>query len=1393
MTPETAPAEAAAPAAPRRRWRALAWSVAGVLLALPALLVGGVVWLATTAAGTGWLLTQLPGLTVTAPQGSLLGDFAAERVLIALPASEDRIVIDELRWQGLTLARADAAHAWLRVQARSLRAARVELRIAPGPAQGAPQQLELPFELVLEAIDVGELHAPALLGEQPVRALHAALHLGADGGNVHRIDDLALTWDRLSAHGAGQIGSGAPLDVQATLDIAARATAAPGAPAFTASIAASGPLARLALQGTLRGAPVADAARKSLTAPPSLDAQATLTPFAAWPLAALDLSTKSLDLAALHSAAPTTAIEGTAAVQTSASNAPASIAIALVNARAGRIDEGLLPVRSLQADLQARPDDPARGEIRALDIVFGTAREAGGRVQGSGSWAPGEANVAARLSDLAPRVLDARAAALRVSGQATLDYRAGADASASPTVALRGRFSGSLPVEGRQQALTLDLDASGGAQRIEVRRAQLQAGATRASLEGRAARVRPDGADWRIDAKADLDDVDPAQWWAGPEGSAWRNGPHRIDATLSIDGLLPRTSAGTPLQQLARAQGRAELRIAEGSVLGGQPLAGALALRGGAAAAGAEIEGSLAVAGSALTLRGRLASDAADHWEVAARGADIAPWSALAALTSSSARAAPSAAGKVDADLVLDGRWPHVASRGSITVADARLGASARLARASARWTASTVTPQAPLDVQAEVQQLDLGTQKFDSLRLHVEGTTTAHRVTIDGATPARPPKWIDLLHGADSAPGTGTLAELSARGGLQFDPAWVQPLRWQGRLEKLQLKRAVPGAAQRGPWLAVAETSVDLQYDPLTRAPGVAIGPGRAALPNLALRWEALRWKGVPGSPQLELQAEIEPYAVAPLLARLQPEFGWGGDLVIAGRVNIRSTPTFVAEVEIGRQQGDLTITDERGPLALELTDLRLGLDAHDGTWHFTHALAGKSLGALAGAATVRTDARSFWPPAGAPLQGVTELQIANLAPWGAWAPPGWRLQGRVHASAAFGGTFGAPEFIGSVDGSELGLRNLLEGVDLRDGVLDIALTGERAQIRKLQASAGEGSVSVEGEALFGAAPQLGLRLVAERMRLLGRVDRRVVVSGDAALAFKADTAKLDGRFSIDEGFIDISRGTAPTLGDDVRVIRGPPPDEAAAAALPPGRRVVRSVDMNVRVDLGRALRLRGRGLDTLLRGDLLFTAPDAKLALTGTVSAVQGTYAAYNQKLQIERGTLVFSGPLDNPRLDILAVRPNLDVRVGVTITGSTRQPRIALFSDPDMSDNAKISWLVLGRPPEETGGGDTALLQAAAMAILAGDGDTPAAQLARLNPLDTFAVRQTDGAVRDTVLTVGKQLSQRWYIGYERTLSQTAGNWQLIYRLAQRITIRLQTGVDNSIDVIWSWRWD
>ena len=209
-------------------------------------------------------------------------------------------------------------------------------------------------------------------------------------------------------------------------------------------------------------------------------------------------------------------------------------------------------------------------------------------------------------------------------------------------------------------------------------------------------------------------------------------------------------------------------------------------------------------------------------------------------------------------------------------------------------------------------------------------------------------------------------------------------------------------------------------------------------------------------------------------------------------------------------------------------------------------------------------------------------------------------------------------------------------------------------------------------------------------------------------------------------------------------------------------------------------------------MRGNLRLTTPGGRLAVDGTVSTFSGTYAAYGQKLSIERGELTFIGPAENPRLDIIATRPNLEQTVGVAVTGTALNPRVRLFSDPEMADIDKLSWLVLGRPSDGLGRADTALLQRAVIGLLAGEGSGPTDQLISAVGLDEVSFRQTEGEVRETVVSLGKQLSRRWYVGYERSLNATTGNWQLIYRVAQRLTLRAQSGLDNSLDAIWTWRW-
>ena len=142
-------------------------------------------------------------------------------------------------------------------------------------------------------------------------------------------------------------------------------------------------------------------------------------------------------------------------------------------------------------------------------------------------------------------------------------------------------------------------------------------------------------------------------------------------------------------------------------------------------------------------------------------------------------------------------------------------------------------------------------------------------------------------------------------------------------------------------------------------------------------------------------------------------------------------------------------------------------------------------------------------------------------------------------------------------------------------------------------------------------------------------------------------------------------------------------------------------------------------------------------------------------------------------------------------MSITGTAQTPRVRLFSDPDMSDTEKLSWLVLGRAPDGLGRTDTALLQRAAVALLAGEGEAPTDALMRNLGIDEISLKQGDGDVRETVISLGKQLSRRWYVGYEQGVNSTTGTWQLIYRIAQQFTLRAQSGLENSLDVIWTWR--
>ncbi len=1406
--PEGTPSPVPQTAPPARRRRVGVWTaatLAGVLL-LSAALVAGVWWAVSSAAGTAWLLARLPHVTFVEPQGSLIGDFSAKQMTVLLSGT-DRIVIDRPRWTGLSARYVASPLGWVAIRADQLAADRVTVQTTPsGKPFTWPTNLRLPVWVDIDAVRLGELVLPGT-PERPGQTLHGLqgrVQLGADGGTKHRIDQLSLRLDPMTVRGWAAVDADAPM----AIDIDLQATQSPSAeppnpPAWAralradwqARVQAQGPLARFRAEARLRAQGQ------------QLDAEGVVAATEAWPLPQLEATTENLDLSAFFTQAPATQLSGSVSivpVDPPAGVAPNTAATlgargTLTNAQPGRWDEQRLPLRRLTLDVRGRPGQPARFDLASLALQLGVGARDAGQIKAEGFWDAGQFELRAQLVQLQPGTADLRLPAMTLSGPVTLSGTATEGQSLPTDFKALADLNGRL--ESPARAVQLRLDASGNRSRIDLKEFHASADRARASVSGHAERRE---AAWQVEGNAALVEFDPQPWFPGLPGTAWQRGPHRLngkgDWSLTLPDAPPASAATSPLDRLAQWHGRAQAQVAD-SLLAGVSLSATLNL---AHAAGQplRLDASVDAGGNQVQVAGSVTpadAGANDRWTGRVQAREIGRLAPVLALVPGleTSGLLEGLTGTLDADAQLAGRWPRMTTGGQAKVPLLRAG-PLHVSQGQVKWQAGTAR-DAPLDVLADVNVLRWRGQQLDATRLQVQGTPAAHTLSAQTEARAAPPAWVNALQGTSGMIDTGdahTRARATARGGLSGGPfaiararadAMPEPLGWQGTLTLLELKGNQEKAL---PWFLTRDVAFDLRGGEQAH---VGVGSGRAQMLDAAMRWDRIDWLAGSGprTQQLDVQAELEPLAVAPLLQRLQPDFGWSGDLQMTGRIVMRQTENFNADIVFERASGDLKVTDDAGTQPLGLTDLRLGLNAQDGVWSFTQGLAGKQLGVAAGAVVVRTSPQSAWPEASAPLQGVLEAQVANLGTWGPWVPPGWRLGGRLGVTASLGGTFGAPEYTGEMRGSGISVRNLLQGVDVTDGELGITLEGETARIRTFTAKAGDGRVDLSGDATFGGNPRAQLSLLADKFQVLGRVDRRVVASGDARLTLDRDTLQLNGKLRVDEGLFDFTRGDAPSLGDDV-VVTGRTSSETEPLA-PAATARTRSSQVDLQVDLGEHLRIKGRGLDAGLKGDIRLTTPNGRLALNGSVRVEDGNYAAYGQKLTIDRGIVTFTGPPEDPRLDIEATRPNLDERVGVQIGGTAQNPRVRLYSQTDMTDTDRLSWLLLGRASEGLGTNDTALLQRAALALLAGEGEGVTDQLTKAIGIDEISLRQTDGEVRETVVTLGKQLSRRWYVGYERSLEATTGNWQLIYRIAQRFTLRAQSGLDNSLDLIWTWRWE
>ena len=679
-------------------------------------------------------------------------------------------------------------------------------------------------------------------------------------------------------------------------------------------------------------------------------------------------------------------------------------------------------------------------------------------------------------------------------------------------------------------------------------------------------------------------------------------------------------------------------------------------------------------------------------------------------------------------------------------------------------------------------------------------------------------------LQGRAEIAGRRVVLEADASGGRNPD----QTGTWRGMLQKLEMQIKDP-ALGANTWRVQTRDPVALQWRQPdagrpTRDGTFESGSGQAQLSadnnanrQAVMAWQPIRWQ--PGEFVSAGKLTGVPLAwLETLSERSIASAGLLGDLLFDGSWDVSLGNTVRLKAELARSSGDLVLQAETVDgtptrVVAGIRDARVSI-ASDGealslALRWDSERTGTAEGVLATRLTRAAPGSGLggWQwPADAPLKGQAQAQFPRLGLWSVLAPPGWRLRGALAARVTVGGTRAAPQLAGTLQASDMALRSVVDGIEFGNGRLIAQFDGARLRITEFSLQGvGEkgagGTLIAQGEAGWIAGkPDVRLQGRLDRLRASLRTDRQATISGEFQAGLSGTQTTLNGKLRVDSARIALPAEGTPQLGDDVvvRTERGSAAGQQApaitgAARGKSARDENRAVKLALQIDLGPDFRVAGKGLETRLSGVLNLSGDSlASPRLTGVISTSGGEYRAYGQRLDVERGVLRFTGAIDNPTLDILAIRPNLTQRVGVEILGTAQLPRVRLYAQPDLSDAEKLSWLIVGRA-SASGGAEAALVQQAALALLGAKTGANTAGLAGLLGLDELSFRgassNSNGGVTEAAVTLGKRFSRNFYASYERSISGTIGTLFLFYDLSQRFTVRGQAGREGAIDLIYT----
>ncbi len=412
-----------------------------------------------------------------------------------------------------------------------------------------------------------------------------------------------------------------------------------------------------------------------------------------------------------------------------------------------------------------------------------------------------------------------------------------------------------------------------------------------------------------------------------------------------------------------------------------------------------------------------------------------------------------------------------------------------------------------------------------------------------------------------------------------------------------------------------------------------------------------------------------------------------------------------------------------------------------------------------------------------------IAQLQLSGIA----WAFEGLdNIGGEINGAIDITGTAKTPRLHGQLllkDGSALWAPL---GAPFRTVHADLNFDNNSAKLGGWFAL-GAGGGDIDGTLHWDDTEknwQLQLGLIAGGLSAMPLPDSNIVFSPHIQLNAVPQEVRIDG-------YVDIASA-------EIRLKELPP----ETTDVSQDQEIVgQHIDANawkmwakLGLNLGDQFHLAGFGADVNLSGRLqLDKVPGDNMHLYGEVKVPRGRYRAYGQRLTVRKGSVIFYGPLDNPDLNLEAVRdmpPGVTDVVGLRVIGSLKTPEATLFSEPAMPDSDIAYYLLSGHKPVTGATGTNSYSASGALLSLGLAGsENKAGQLAEKFGITDLQLGTGQDTSGNSEAEVSGQLGKDLYVRYGRGLGQQSNSISFQYRLTPKLMIETISGIEDALDLLYS----